>query len=414
MYPDTSVDTINKIKRRVRYAIMSKVKVDFSTVYDINNLIEAFNKCKKDSIWKESVQRYEMNLLKNIYQVHNELMSGTYKPRGFYEFTIYERGKRRRIKAVNIYDRVVIRSFCDNVLTPVVRNALIYDNGASVKDKGIDFSRRRFDTHLHKFYRENQSNEGYILLIDFSKFFDNIRHDKLIQELERLIDDRRAIEFLKLSIDLFKVDVSYMTDEEYENCMDVPFNSIKYSEIDRSLLTGEKFMYKSIGIGSQISQIAGLLYTSRIDNYCKIVRGVKYYGRYMDDTYVIHEDKEYLRQLLSEIRELCKEYGVFINEDKTQIVKLSHGFKFLQLRYIFTDSGKIIKKISKESIARERRKLKKYHSLLLEGKMDYKEIECAYKSWKGNAKKYSAFHTIQNMDKLFDELFIKPFLRGEK
>ena len=38
---------------------------------EINNNIpylylDAFNKCKKGSIWKESVQRYEMNLLKNI------------------------------------------------------------------------------------------------------------------------------------------------------------------------------------------------------------------------------------------------------------------------------------------------------------------------------------------------------------
>ena len=34
---------------------------------DANLYLDAFNKCKKGSIWKESVQRYEMNLLKNMY-----------------------------------------------------------------------------------------------------------------------------------------------------------------------------------------------------------------------------------------------------------------------------------------------------------------------------------------------------------
>ncbi len=76
-------------------------------------------------------------------------------------------------------------------------------------------------------------------------------------------------------------------------------------------------MDKSVGIGSEISQISGLLYPSRIDNYCKIVKGLKYYGRYMDDTYVIHESKEYLKQLLREITEICNEYGIFINNKKT-------------------------------------------------------------------------------------------------
>ena len=39
-----------------------------------------------------------------------------------------------------------------------------------------------------------------------------------------------------------------------------------------------------------------------IDNYCKIVKCMKYYGRYMDDIYIIHEDKEYLKGLLNDIQ----------------------------------------------------------------------------------------------------------------
>ena len=50
---------------------------------------------------------------------------------------------------------------------------------------------------------------------------------------------------------------------------------------------GEKFLNKSVGIGSQISQSIGILFPTEIDNYVKIVRHQKLYGRYMDDSYII-------------------------------------------------------------------------------------------------------------------------------
>ena len=71
------------------------------------------------------------------------------------------------------------------------------------------------------------------------------------------------------------------------------------------------------------------------------------------------------------------------------------------------------KRMSKDSIVRERRKLKRYKNLLDQGKMTYKDIEEAYGSWRGNLKNYLSYHTIQNMDKLYDNLFIKSMLEKE-
>lgn len=42
--------------------------------------------------------------------------------------------------------------------------------------KDISFTRKRFEQHLHEYYRKYGTNNGYILLIDFSKYYDNIRH----------------------------------------------------------------------------------------------------------------------------------------------------------------------------------------------------------------------------------------------
>ena len=85
---------------------------DMESVYDANSLLDAFNKSKKGTAWKESVQRYEMNLLRNINQTQKELKDGTYEQKDFYEFKLHERGKTRHIKSMHISDRVVQRSFC--------------------------------------------------------------------------------------------------------------------------------------------------------------------------------------------------------------------------------------------------------------------------------------------------------------
>lgn len=385
---------------------------DMESVYDANSLLDAFKKSKKGTAWKESVQRYEMNLLRNINQTQKEMKDGTYEQKDFYEFKLHERGKTRHIKSMHISDRVVQRSVCDNVLVPELSKYLTYDNGASMEGKGIHFARKRMATHLHKFYRKHKSNEGYVLQIDFSKFFDNIVHDGLIKEMRKKIGDKETMSFIEKLIDTFRVDVSYMTDEEYANSINTLYDSLQHAQIDKALLTGEKYMRKSVGIGSQISQISGVYYPTRIDNYCKIVRGMKYYGRYMDDIYIIHEDKEFLKGLLNDIRGICDELGLFINPKKTQIVKLSHGFTFLKIKYSLTETGKVIQRISKDSVLREKRKLKKLRGLLEEGKVSFADVRCSYASWRGGVAHYDSHTILQNMDKFFDELFIKPLLEG--
>ncbi len=376
---------------------------------DANSLINAFQATKKGSIWKESVQRYEINLLRNTYILQKALRDGTYKQKDFHEFTLSERGKTRYVKSMHISDRVVQRSLCDTILIPKLSHFLIYDNGASIKKKGIDFTRKRLETHLHRFYRKNKSNEGYILQIDFSKFFDNIQHEKLLLMLEKKFQSPSFISFLRKLISSFSIDVSYLSQEEYKNCLGALYNSLEYAKIDKSKLTGEKMMGKSVGIGSQISQICGVFFPTQIDNYCKVVKGLKYYGRYMDDVYIIHEDKNYLKKVLDDIKKIAEELGLFINSKKTHIIKLSHGFTFLKIKYNLTETGKIVKRLSADSIIRERKKLKKFKVLNDEGKLSYKDIEMAYRSWRGNALRFHSYKSVKNLDKLYENLFIKYF-----
>lgn len=368
-------------------------------IFDGNVLYEGFIRAKQGSDWKPKVQQFEMNYLFELADLQTELASGDYKFLPNTEFTIHERGKERLITGEQIRDRVSKHALCDEILTPAVKKYLIYDNSASQVGKGIDFARKRLLTHLRKYYSQHKSNDGYILLIDFSKYYDNIRHDRLMEQFEKYIHDPDALNFLRKVIDRSKVDVSYMTDEEYAGCMDDLFNSLEYEKVDKALRTGERYMYKHLNIGDQVAQVAGIIYPIPIDNYVKIVRGVKFYGRYMDDSYAIHESKEFLEDLLQGIIAIANELGITVNTRKTRICKLSSMWRFLQVQYSLTDTGRVIQKINPKRVTAMRRKMKK-----LVYKLSEKDYDDWFNAWMCNHYKIMSKQQRENMNTLYAQL----------
>lgn len=243
---------------------------------------------------------------------------------------------------------------------------------------------------------------------DFSKFYDNIIHEIAKRELLKLFDDDEFIDWLLTQIfDGFKIDVSYMTDEEYARCMSDTFNKLEYRKIPESTLTGEKWMEKSVNIGDQLSQVIGIYYPYRIDNYVKYVRSQKFYGRYMDDWYIMNPSKEELLDLLDNIHRIAEGYGIHINKKKTRIVKISSTYKFLQIKYSLTDSGKIIKRINSKRVTTMRRKLKKLAVKVKNEEISYENVENMFRGWMGGFYKLLSREQRKNLIGLYEDLFEK-------
>lgn len=368
-------------------------------IFDSNNLYDAFKKSKMGSDWKHQVQKYEMNFLSELAKLNKEINTKTFNFLPTSEFVLSERGKTRLISGEQIHDRIAKGCLCDFELLPLISKFLIYDNGASLKGKGIGFTRKRFEVHLRKYFQQNGSNEGYILLIDFSKYFDNIHHSQFLNIFKNAGISEDALWLLEKTVEKSRVDVSYMNDPDYLICMESLFNSLEHQKIDKAKLIGEKFMNKHLNIGDQVAQVAGICYPMKLDNYIKIVKSVKFYGRYMDDSYIIHDNYEYLKTLLKEVIEIAKSIGITINEKKTRICKLSGYFKFLQIKYSMTDSGRLIKKINSKRLIAMRRKLKKLAPVL-----SIHDFESLYKSWFNNHYKIMSKQQRANMNELYSTL----------
>ena len=376
-------------------------------VCDANNLYKAYKASIKGSKWKETTQKFMINFLRYLIAIQDDLLNRTLQNGPAEEFSLSERGRVRPITSIRIRDRIVRHVLCDEVLLPEVRKHIIYDNGASIKDRGISHQRDRFEVHLRRYYKLH-GNEGWILFGDFSKFYDNIIHEIAKRELLKLFDDDEFIDWLlTLIFDGFKIDVSYMSDEEYSSCMEDTFNKLDYRNIPKNQLTGEKWMYKSVNIGDQLSQVIGVYYPYRMDNYIKYVRSQKFYGRYNDDFYIMNQSKEELLDLLEHIRVIAKELGIHINMKKTRIVKISSTYKYLQIRYSLTKDGKIIKRINPSRVTAMRRKLKKLAVKVQNGEILYEHVENMFRSWMGSFYKLLSRQQRQNLISLYEELFDK-------
>lgn len=382
--------------------------MDYENVLcDANNLYKAYTASIKNSKWKESTQKFMLNYLDYIFRIQDALKSRMLVNGKAYEFELHERGRVRPITGYPVPDRIIRHVLCDDIFLSKIKRKIIYDNGASIKGRGISHTRRRFETHLHRYFKE-YGNKGYILFGDFRKFYDNIIHDIAKRQLLDLVDGDDYVGWLlDVIFDGFKIDVSYMSEVEYSSCLETIFNKLDYRMIPKSRLTGEKFMEKSVNIGDQLSQLIGVYYPHRIDTYIKYVRSQKYYGRYMDDWYVMSPSKSLLHDILTNVCVIAKELGIHVNKKKTRIVKICGPYKYLQIKYTLTDTGKIIKRINPERLTAMRRKIKKLAIKVDSGELPYENVESMFRSWMCDFYKILSKQQRSNILLLYERLFNK-------
>ena len=358
-----------KAKRLEKIKERSEKYCDYDKIISVNELHKSFYNCRKGVRWKPSVQRYEMNLLPELVDLHDKLEREEDISRGFVKFSIVERGKKRNIQSCHISERVVQKSFSDNCLVPLLSELLIYNNGATLKGKGCHFAINKLKSDLSSAYRR-YGRGCYIILGDFHNYFGSIPHDKLYERLDRYILDDRVRKYYKSIVDKFD---------------------------------------SGLGLGSQVDQIFSVFYPNELDHFITCTEGIKYYGRYMDDFYLIVETKERAHDTLGKIESIVSDLGLEMNQNKTQIVKMKRGFTYMKTKFIITETGKVVTCPSRQNIARERRLLKSFKKKMDNGEMVFKQVENSYTSWLGYMKHKKSYKSTNNMNKLYNKLFIEDW-----
>ena len=340
------------------------------TVDDALSFSELYKGLKKSCCnvrWKDSVTGYEANSLKNTYLLRQSLLNGTYKISGYQRFRVHE-PKEREIVATRLKDRQFQRSLCDNVLYPQITRSFIRDNCACQRGKGVDDALNRMTVHLQRYYRKHGA-QGWALKCDIRHYFAETPHEVAKAAIRKRLTDQRAAYYTDQIIDSFGGDMG-------------------------------------IGLGSQVSQITELAVLDDLDHYIKERLRIKHYIRYMDDFILIHEDRAVLQDALNEIEKQLAALGLTLNS-KTQIHPLKQGIIWLKWRFILTDSGKVIRKICKKSVYRERRKLRKMAKLAISGHIHAEALAESFITWKAHALRGNCRKIVADMEKLYNLLLLE-------
>lgn len=339
-------------------------------VCSFGSLYKAMTKCRKGVMWKDSVARYSNNGLSSVLRLHNSLKNGTYKIDGYSRFTIYE-PKEREIVSTKLKDRIFQRSLCDIYLYGAITKSFIYDNCACQIGKGTIFAMNRLNCHMQRHFRKHGLN-GYVLNCDIKNYFGSTTHVTAKNAVARNVKDKWALERVCDIIDSF-------------------------SHPDNPGI--------GMGLGSQVTQLIQLAVLDSVDHFIKEELKIKPYIRYMDDFILIHHDKEYLKECLVKINTKVKEKGLRLNTKKTQIYPLKQGINFLGFKFRLTNTGKVIRLLSKENIKKRKRKLRKFKELVDDGRMTRKKADECYGSWKAHAKKGNSYNLLKRMDTYYKSLW---------
>jgi len=327
----------------------------YPKIYDISNLYYAYIKAVEGKRHRPEALRFSVDLEGNLIQVQNELIWKSYRTGVYRDFYVYE-PKKRLVSALPFRDRVVQHALC-NIIEPLFESKMIYDSYACRVGKGTHKAADRTQDFIYA--AENQWGKVYCLKCDISQYFPSIPHDNLKRVVRRTI-----------------------------SCLDTLW---LIDGIIDSTAEGELYP-RGIPIGNLTSQLLANVYLDQLDHFVKEALCAPYYVRYMDDFIVLGGSKEYLWDILHQIRiYLAQELDLTLNK-KTGIFPVSQGVDFCGYRIWSTH-----RLLRKRSVKRMRKKLKVFKRKYETGEMSFQEINCSIQSWLGHAKHADTYRLRRKM-----------------
>jgi len=312
----------------------------FETIAAFDNLELAYRKAVRGKRYRPAELKFYANLEESLIQIQNELIWGSYEPKPYRTFTVYE-PKERVIYAAAFRDRVVHHAIM-NVIEPIWEGVFIADSYACRSEKGTHAGVERLGVMLQS--ANARWGKVYCLKGDVAKFFPSINHHVLMGIVRRKIKCSNTLSLLEKII----FATGDQADPESHN----------------------------LPIGNLISQWCANLYLNELDQFAKHHLMANHYIRYMDDFVILHHDKTVLWDWLREIETLFVVRLKLRLNSKTSIFPVAQGIDFLGYR-IWQDRRLLRKSSSRRMV----RRLKKLQALFAAGKVSLGRISASIRSW---------------------------------
>jgi RNA-directed DNA polymerase len=284
---------------------MKRLSNLYEQICDVNNLYLADKKASKGKMNQYGVQIHEKDQDANIWALHLMLIRKQYKTSEYTTFTIYEPKERIIFRLPYFPDRIVHHAVM-NIMEPIFVSCFTADTYSCIKRRGIHAAARSLRRAL-----KDEPGTQYCLKLDIKKFYPSIDHAILKQLLRRKIKDQDLLQLL---------------DEIIHSADGLP-------------------------IGNYLSQYLANFYLTYFDHWLKEQKKVKYYFRYADDLVFLADNKPYLHQLLSDIRQYLTENLKLRIKENYQIFPVdARSIDFVGYRFYHTHT--LLRKSIKKNFAR--------------------------------------------------------------
>jgi len=348
----------------------------FDKIVSLPNLYVAFMEAKKSRKGSEECIEFENNLHDNLWNLHLELVSGSYVPLECAVFYV-EDYKRRKITAPSFKDHVLHHAIF-NFLEQIYDSHFIYDSYACREGKGTHNAFKRLKSMINK-----SRKDDYFIKCDITKYFYSVDHDRLIEIIKKKIKDEKLIDILSRVIQFHNEELS------------LGWISNPKNEIQK----------KGMPIGSLLSQLFANVYLNELDYFVKHKLKIRKYVRYVDDFIIIEEDKERANEIHNIISSFLRD-NLFIKLErrKTQINKIKFGVDFAG--YV---GFKHYVRVRSRNYKRFRQRIKKKINLFKKGEITFRSINSSFTSYLGHLSYTNSNKIQRDIKALYSD--IKKFAR---
>ena len=279
-------------------------------------LLEAYLDCRRTKRTSASALAFEDDLESNLCDLHEDLVSGAYRP-GRSTCFVTQRPKPREIWAAGFRDRVV-HHLLHNRISPRFYRSFTADSCACIKGRGTLYAAQRLEAQARSI-TQNWSRQAFYLKCDLSNFFVAIDKHILREQLLPRIDDAWWQELTETV--LFhdpRADVDVRSPARVMRLVP-PHKSLFNAPADTGL-----------PIGNLSSQFFANVYLDALDQFVKHQLRAPRYVRYVDDFVLLHESTEQLAAWHRQIAAfLPARLNAHLNPRKTVLQPISRGIDFV-------------------------------------------------------------------------------------
>ena len=286
----------------------------------LSGLLEAYYDCRRNKRHTASAIVYEMDYESKLIALRDRVNARTYQPGKSICFVV-TRPRYREVFAASFEDRI-IHHYIALRLEPLFEQVFCDRTFNCRKEKGQLYGVQILKNDLIE-VSQNYTRDCYIMKLDLSGFFMSIDKDLLADKIARFVADYYEGDDKEDLIRLCRIVVLHRPELNCERHS--PAEYWNYLPANKSLFTNGEG--KGVAIGNLFAQLFANFLLNDLDWYIEEL-GIKYHGRYVDDFYMIHTDKETLLGAVPKIREKLATLGLKLNEKKFYLQHYTKGVEF--------------------------------------------------------------------------------------